>query len=324
MIDCLSNPTWITPQIDFLLFLQNVRLNCSQMIDKFFLSVTILGELWLPTLICAITYWCVDFKAGLYLFSLEGVNCMLTHFFKMLACVYRPWVIDNRIRPSELAIPFARGYSFPSGHSSMSSSVLGGAAYLMHKDKIRCVMLIGLIILVGFSRLWLGVHTPQDVVCGLLTGLILVFVINRIINFLEKDKKRYIYAGLFINVLAICAIIYAFYFNTYRTDCISGQLLVDPLRFKYLMATTFGYSLGIINGCILCRILIPFNPQEASLKNKIVRGVIGGVIILLLLKYMITYIAVNISDFKIAFLLEFIMGIFITLIYPFIFTKLKF
>ena len=54
------------------------------------------------------------------------------------------------------------------------------------------------------------------------------------------------------------------------------------------------------------------------------RGVIGGVIILLLLKYMITYIAVNVSDFKIAFLLEFIMGIFITLIYPFIFTKLKF
>ena len=80
MIESLSNPEWINPQIDFLLFLQNIRLNCSDIIDKFFLSITIFGEFWLPTLICAIVYWCIDFKAGIYLFSLEGFNKIFAFF----------------------------------------------------------------------------------------------------------------------------------------------------------------------------------------------------------------------------------------------------
>ena len=54
MIECLSNPDWITPQMDFLVFLQNIRINCSDIIDKIFLSITIFGEFWLPTLICGI------------------------------------------------------------------------------------------------------------------------------------------------------------------------------------------------------------------------------------------------------------------------------
>ena len=66
MIECLSNPSWINPQIDCLLFLQNFRIGHLEALDKFFLSITIFGEFWLPTLICAITYWCIDFKSGIY------------------------------------------------------------------------------------------------------------------------------------------------------------------------------------------------------------------------------------------------------------------
>ena len=42
MIDVLSSPEWINPQIDFLLFLQNLRIGHFEAFDKFFLSVTIL------------------------------------------------------------------------------------------------------------------------------------------------------------------------------------------------------------------------------------------------------------------------------------------
>lgn len=322
MIDFLSNPSWIHPQTDILLFLQNIRTSIPEIVDKIFLSITIFGEFWLPTLISAIVYWCIDFRAGIYLFSLEGINSLLAHFFKMIACVYRPWILDNRIQPSKLAVPYARGYSFPSGHSFMSSSVFGGIAYINKKNKIAVIFLILLILLVGFSRLWLGVHTPQDVLCGLFTGVILVFVMKPLIDWAEEKESRYLHLLGIINTLAILALIYVYFFNTYRMDYVSGELLVDPERLKYNTAVVYAYSLGLINGCYLCRRFIPFNPKEVSVIRRIIRGIVGGTITVLLLKYVLEIIIMNQMHFIIAVIPMFIVGFIITFIYPLIFSKL--
>ena len=321
MIDCLSNPCWINPQIDCLLFLQNFRIGHLECLDKFFLSITIFGEFWLPTLICAIAYWCIDFRAGIYLFTLEGFNILLAHFFKMIACVYRPWVLNSNLHPSELAVPYAKGYSFPSGHSAMSSSTLGGVAFLIRKKKALCISLIGLILLVGFSRLWLGVHTPQDVVCGLMTGLILIFAVNPLINWAEKNSNRYLYIMGIVDILALIALIYIKFFNTYRIDYVSGEMLVNPQKSIYTTFVVYGYALGLLNGCFLCRRFFPFNPKEGSLKNKIIRGIIGTILLLLMLKYILKFIFMNTVVLKLAVTLMFTMGVVVTLIYPLIFTK---
>ena len=324
MIDYLSNPAWIEPQINFLLFLQNFRVGYFEFLDKFFLSVTVFGEFWLPTIICAIVYWCFDFKAGIYLFSLESFNIFLTHFFKMIACVYRPWVLDSRIQPSSLAIPYAKGYSFPSGHSAMSSSVVGGVAFIQRRNVKLCVSLIFLVLLIGFSRLWLGVHTPQDVICGLLTGLILIFVINSLINWAEQNKDRYLFLMPVINILAIIALLYVVFFNSYRTDYLdSGELLVDPQKLKYVTIIAYSYALGSINGCFLCRRFYPFEPKKLSVKTRITRGIIGYVCVILLFKFILEYIFMNIIDFKIAIPSMFLVGMTVTLFMPIIFSKLK-
>lgn len=322
MIEFLSDPSWIHPQTDFLLFLQNIRTSIPEIVDKIFLSITIFGEFWLPTLISAIVYWCIDFRAGIYLFSLEGINSLLAHFFKMIACVYRPWILDNRIQPSKLAVPYARGYSFPSGHSFMSSSVFGGIAYINKKNKLAVTLLILLILLVGFSRLWLGVHTPQDVLCGLFTGVILVFVMKPLIDWAEEKESRYLHLLGIINTLAILALIYVYFFNTYRMDYVSGELLVDPERLKYNTAVVYAYSLGLINGCYLCRRFIPFNPKKISVIRRIIRGIVGGTITILLLKYVLEIIIMNQMHFIIAVIPMFIVGFIITFIYPLIFSKL--
>ena len=324
MIESLSNPNWINPQIDYLLFLQNFRVGYLESFDKFFLSITVFGEFWLPTLICAITYWCIDFKAGIYLFTLEGFNIFLTHFFKMIACVYRPWVLNNSVHPSALAVPYAKGYSFPSGHSAMTSSVVGGTAYLVRKYKFLCILLIGLVLLVGFSRLWLGVHTPQDVICGLLIGLTLIFTINRLINWAEQDKNRYIAIAVIVDILAILALIYIKFFNQYRIDYVAGEILVNPQKLIYITFIIYGYALGIINGCSLCRRFYPFNPKNKSVKGRILIGFFGAIMLLLLLKYLFLQIFMNTMSLKIAVPITFVLGLFITLIYPVIFTKMKF
>ena len=319
MIEYLSNPSWINPQIDFLLFLQNLRIGHLECFDKFFLSITIFGEFWLPTLICAITYWCIDFRAGIYLFSLAGFNSIIAHFLKMVACVYRPWVLSDKIHPSELAIPFAKGYSFPSGHSAMSSSVLGGIAYLLRQKKFICFLLICLILLIGFSRLWLGVHTPQDVVCGLTLGLVLIFVVNGIINWAEAKPNRYLYLTLLVNVFVILSIIYIRYFGSYRMDYIDGELLVNPEKTIYVTIVIYGYLLGILNGCYLCRRFFPFDPKEASLTNRIVRGIVGSIFVVSMLKYVTSLFIMQSTPLSLSFPVMFLIGIFITLIYPIIF-----
>ncbi len=319
MISFLSSSSFINPQIDFLLFLQNIRIGHFDVFDKFFLSITIFGEFWLPTLICAITYWCIDFRAGVYLFSLECFNSIITHFFKMIAGVYRPWVLSDKIHPSELAVPFAKGYSFPSGHSAMSSSVLGGVAYLIRQRKEVCICLITLIFLIGFSRLWLGVHTPQDVICGLLIGFTLIFIINKIINWAEIKPNRYLFMTFITDILAIVAIIYIRYFNVYQTDYIEGNLLVDPMKQIYVTTVVYGYILGLLNGCFLCRRFFPFNPKDVSVKNRVIRGIIGGILVILMLKYLISYIIMNIIPLRFAFPIMLVIGLFVTLIYPIIF-----
>ncbi len=323
MIDCLSNSSWITPQIDFLLFLQNIRVNCPDIIDKFFLSITIFGELWLPTLICAITYWCIDFRAGIYLFSMEGFNSLFTHFFKMIACVYRPWVLSDKIHPSELAIPYAKGYSFPSGHSAMSSSVLGGVAFLVRHKKFTCILLVGLILLIGFSRLWLGVHTPQDVVCGLLTGFCLIFILNKLIKWAEKNPDRYLFLTIITDIFAALALIYICYFNQYKMDYVQGELLVNPAKSIYVTILIYGYMLGLLNGCFLCARFFPYNPKEIPAKKRIAIGIIGGISIIVMLKSIAGYVfGTGVLSLKIGFPIMFIIGLFITLIYPVIFQRI--
>ena len=322
MIDCLSNPSWLNPQIDFLLFLQNIRIAQPEFIDKFFLSITIFGEFWLPTLICAIVYWCIDFKAGLYLFTLEGFNSVITHFLIMLACVYRPWVLSDKIHPSKLAVPFAKGYSFPSGHSAMSSSVLGGTAFILRRKPIICILLICLILLIGFSRLWLGVHTPQDVVCGLLIGLASIFIVDRIINYAEKRQNRYLILAFILNITVALILLYICRFNTYRTDYVSGELLVNPAKSIYSTVVIYGYLLGLLNGAFLCRRFFPFDPHKTTIKNRITIGIIGSIFIVAGLKNIVGYIIMNELPTKIVFLAMFITGLFITLLYPIIFKSI--
>ena len=319
MIECLSNPSWINPQIDFLLFLQNLRIGNLEIFDKFFLSITIFGEFWLPTLICAITYWCIDSRAGLYLFSLEGFNSLITHFFKMIACVYRPWVLSDKIHPSELAVPFAKGYSFPSGHSSMSSSVLGGVAYLLRKKRFICIFLICLILMIGFSRLWLGVHTPQDVVVGLTIGLTLIFVVNKIINWAEQNSNRYLWLALIVNIVIAFIIIYIRYFNTYRMDYISGELLVNPAKSIYSTIKLYAYMLGLLNGCYLCARFFPYNPKEFSVKTRLIIGIIGAILVITLLKGVGYLFVTSELPLRILSPVMFVTGVFITFIYPVIF-----
>jgi len=99
----------------------------------------------------------------------------------------------QRDRPELQLIGDVTGYSFPSGHALISVVFYGLFIHIVWhevKDKwLRSVLiaaLIILILLISFSRIYLRVHYPSDVIAGLSVGFIWVVLSLRVIHTIEK------------------------------------------------------------------------------------------------------------------------------------------
>ena len=316
--ELLSNPSWISPQIDYLVWLEGIRSHMGGCLDGFFMSLTRFGEMTIPTLIICLIYWCFDSMAGLYLFSLNAFTVITAQFFKMIACVYRPWVLSDRVHPVGVAFGTAGGYSFPSGHSAGVSSTIGGMAYVFRKHKIVSILLILFCLVVGFSRNYLGVHTPQDVIVGLGIGFTMIFLVSALIKWCEKDKNRYLYVLVIMDILFVMMLYYIVN-KSYPMDYVDGKLLVNPTKYIYIAFIYFGWIPGVLNGAFLCRRFWPFDPKQGSKTIRSIRGLVGLLIAYALLHYVDVHFWPQINDYKLTLAVLFSIGFFITAIYPAIF-----
>ncbi|MDO4483488.1 MAG: phosphatase PAP2 family protein [Clostridia bacterium] len=138
--------------------------------DSVFFAITYLGEEITFMALAIVVLWCINKRAGFYLLTVGGVGTVLSQWMKIVCRVPRPWVLDPEFTIVERARAGAGGYSFPSGHSQMSVGLFGGIALWWKKTWVRVTCII-ICILVPFSRMYLGVHTPQDIAVGALCGL---------------------------------------------------------------------------------------------------------------------------------------------------------
>ncbi len=320
-LEFLTSGNWIDGQIDCLVALQNLRGQVGPVLDDLFLSITTLGELFFGTVLTCIIYWSIDFRAGMFLFTLNSLGMLFAQLAKAVACIYRPWVLSDRVHPLEAALPRAGGYSFPSGHSTMISTSSGGIAYLTWKNiKWLSILLLILILTVMFSRLYVGVHTPQDVLSGGLIAILFIIFSNVLLKWCDGDKKRYLYALAGMNIAAV-VILYYILTKHYPLDYVNGKLLVSPMKAKYIAVVYTGWIMGILNGVYLMARFFPFNPKEGTVRNRVLRSVIGSVILYVMLHYIQIYFFEGEQGYKITFISMMLAGLFITCIYPMIFTK---
>ena len=103
----------------------------------------------------------------------------------------------SRDRPSEVAFYPVQNFSFPSGHATTSMALWGILAYFayrhLHQKRLRNLVLAGagaLILLIGFSRIYLGVHFLSDVLAGFLLGVMWILLGISIVEVMSYFRAR--------------------------------------------------------------------------------------------------------------------------------------
>lgn len=185
----------------FLYFLESIRV---PVLNEFMLLITKLGEETAFLAVALILFWCVDKRTGYYVMSVGFVGTIGSQFLKLACRVPRPWVLDPEFTILEEAREAASGYSFPSGHSQSAVGTFGGMAAAIKKKWLRIVF-IAIAVLVPLSRMYIGVHTPADVLVGSGMSVILIFALKPLVYGKDGKGMKALLAGMIVLALAYLA-----------------------------------------------------------------------------------------------------------------------
>ncbi|MBO5318096.1 MAG: phosphatase PAP2 family protein [Oscillospiraceae bacterium] len=230
--------------MEFLYFLESIR---QPIIDKLMLAVTQLGEETAFLVVALILFWCVNKYLGYYILSVGFIGTIANQFMKLWFRIPRPWVLDENFTILEQAREAAAGYSFPSGHTQTAVGTFGGIAVTSKNRWVR-TSAVAIALLVPFSRMYIGVHTPEDVAVAAVMAVLLLLLLRPVYT---KQGRTMPYLLLVMLLLALGLLVFvtAYPFpgdidahnlasgvkNAYTLlGCLFGLLLVYILDEKWL------------------------------------------------------------------------------------------
>lgn len=164
--------------MDFLYLLEDIRL---PVLDEFMLLITTLGEETAFLATALIVFWCVSKQMAYYIMGVGFIGTMANQFMKLWFRVPRPWVLDPNFTILEQAREAATGYSFPSGHTQSAVGTFGALAVSVKNRWVRVAAIL-IAVLVPFSRMYIGVHTPADVLAAAAIAVFLIIVLRPVIG----------------------------------------------------------------------------------------------------------------------------------------------
>ena len=170
----------VVQSIDFAIldFIQaNMRLPFSDTMMPF---ITHLGESGILWIILAIVLLCIKkYRREGFTVAAALILCLIfcNLLIKNIVARTRPFDINTAI---ELLIKPPTDFSFPSGHTAAAFAT--ATALLLCKNKLLGIPVLILAVLIAFSRMYLYVHFPSDVLGGMILGVILAFVAYAIVK----------------------------------------------------------------------------------------------------------------------------------------------
>ena len=307
--------------MDYLYSLQVIRENCPSFINYFFILVSE-GMVRGGIIIAAFLYWCYDKNRGRRIIVTYSTAYFINQIVKNIACVPRPWYRDSRLHVEPLALEHATGYSFPSGHTVSAASSFGAIGITYRKNKLVLFLMNALVLLVAFSRNWLGCHTIQDVLIAILIGSIVICIVNFIDYKLadnrdSRSSRLLLLSGILFTLSATIFMILKNYPPYVDLNGNEVETVYSVLTDSF---TCCGVQLGVLLGILLEERFLKFEVVETT-KNRILVAFIGAACVGAL--YVGLSLVLRCTGEHISHLVKyFIIFLFITFIYPLIFSKI--
>lgn len=219
-------------------------------LDGVFKTITFLGDEEFFLILLPLVFWCVDYAVGARLAFAFLLSTYLNTQVKSLFAHPRPFDLDPTVKLHD-----ASGYGLPSGHSQSAVVVWGSIAAGFRKTWLWVAAIL-LMVLIGFSRIYLGVHFPTDVFGGWALGTIFLAVYLALQPRVEAWLKD---AGLAMQ-LALAVVVPLVLLLFPAADVISS------------MAVLMGMGVGMA----LLRQVSPFS-AAGPLWQRVVRFLVGAV-----------------------------------------------
>ncbi len=257
--------------MSFLYFLEGIR---NGFCDFFFSAVTHIGEETFFLAFAILFFWCVNKREGYYILTVGLVGTVINQALKLMFRIERPWVRDPSFEPIESAKPEATGYSFPSGHTQNAAGTFGAIARYSKRSwkRILCILII---VLVAFSRMYLGVHTPLDVCVSLLIAAALVFGLY---PFFKNEERFNKFMPYVVGVCTFLTLSYLVYVSLIDPSGLDEANLYSGLKNG---ATLFGCMAGLCVVYPLDRFVIKFKTDAVWYSQVIKLGSGLGIVLLI-------------------------------------------
>ncbi|MDR1250236.1 MAG: phosphatase PAP2 family protein [Treponema sp.] len=239
-------------------------------LTAFVKAFTALGTelLYIPALL--LLFWCVNEKKGAHLGFIVILSVFANGFFKDLLKQPRPFALEPSV-----GLAFEPSYGIPSGHAQLSLcfvlplAIWAGRSKFARSGGAKAAIRLGaalFILCIAFTRLYLGVHFPTDILAGWLLG----GVVLGLWFLLEPRTAPLLETG------------------GLRSRMIAAAAAVIGMNALYPAGRSLGgLFLGFGAGCALMSERFPFSAASGSVSVRLVRyalGLAGGALIYLVLK----------------------------------------
>ena len=223
------------------------------LLDNIFRVITFTGEEQFYLVLFPLILWCIDYSFGAVLAIFFLLSNFLNIILKDLFQHPRPFDLNPGLNLSQ-----ATGYGMPSGHAQLAATVWGAIAIRVHKAWFWIVA-VAIILLIGFSRIYLGVHFPTDVFAGWIIGAILLVIYVAVRHPLEKWLSG---LNMWLQLLLAAGVTVVLLLIDRSTDALTGS----------------GILFGAAAGLVLARRYVSFS-VSGPWWHRVVRFLIGIIIL---------------------------------------------